>query len=235
MEVWKKQTVNKVQDGRRKTAAQKAKTATARLARADTHRRQQRWTAAAIAASAAGFQLNFLLTVSWPKIEDGDRRSGHILAKKIVERETHLWSELRQVAARADVEWIAARAPEYDKTRGQHIHIPGHLPHDGALRDAINVVETLTGAPAIWTEMRGRTLRGNGRISHGCVAMSENGCWLLQRHVATAGGSGFALAAYAAKGTGKAKVEGQHRLSNALLTLLRESTAGSGTLTHKRP
>jgi hypothetical protein len=227
--------MNKARDGRRKTAAQKAKTATARLARADTHRRQQRWTAAAIAASAAGFQLNFLLTVSWPKIEDGDRRSGHILAKKIVDRETHLWSELRQVAARAGVEWIAARAPEYDNKHGQHIHIPGHLPDDRALRDALDVVETLTGAPAMWCDMRGRTLRGNGRISHGCVAMSENGGWLLQRHVATAGGSGFALAAYAAKGTGKAKVEGQHRLSNALLTLLRKSTAGSGAFTHKGP
>jgi hypothetical protein len=227
--------MNKPRDGRRKTPAQKAKTATARLARADTHRRQQRWTAAAIAASEAGFQLNFLLTVSWPKIEDGDRRSGHILAKKIIDRETHLWSELREVAARAGVEWIAARAPEYDNKRGHHIHIPGHLPDDRALRDALDVVETLTGAPAMWYDMQGRTIRGNGRISHGCVAMSENGGWLLQRHVATAGGSGFALAAYAAKGTGKAKVEGQHRLSNALLTLLRKSTAGSGTFTHKGP
>jgi hypothetical protein len=227
--------VNKAQDGRQKTAAQKAQTKAARLARADTHRRQQRWTAAALAASAAGYPLNFLLTVSWPKIEDGDRRAGHILAKKIVDRETHLWSELRQVAARAGVEWIAARAPEYDKTRGHHIHIPGHLPDDRALRDAINIIENITGAPAEWCDMRGRTLRGNGRISHGCVAMSENGGWLLQRHVATAGGSGFALAAYAAKGTGKAKVESQHRLSNALLTLLRKSTAGSGTFTHKGP
>jgi hypothetical protein len=227
--------MNKAQDGRRKTAAQKAKTAAARLARADTHRRQQRWTAAALAASAAGYPLNFLLTVSWPKIEDGDRRAGHILAKSIVERKTHLWSELRQVAARAGVEWIAARAPEYDKTRGMHLHIPGYLPDDTALKKAMSVVENLTGAPAMWCDMRGRTLRGDGRISHGCVAMSENGGWLLQRHVATAGGSGFALAAYAAKGTGKAKVQSQHRLSNALLTLLRKSTAGSGSFTHKGP
>jgi hypothetical protein len=227
--------MNNAQDRRRTTAAQKAKTAAARLARADTHRRQQRWTAAAIAATAAGYQLNFLLTVSWPKIEDGDRRAGHILAKKIVDRDTHLWSELRPVAARAGVEWIAARAPEYDKTRGQHLHIAGHLPNDRALRDAINIVENLTGAPAKWCDMRGRTLPGDGRTSQGCVAMSANGGWLLQRHMATAGGSGFALAAYAAKGTGKAKVEGQHRLSNALLTMLRKSTAGSGTLTHKRP
>jgi len=227
--------MNKKDDRRQRTAAQKAQTKAARLARADTWRRKQRWTAAALAASEAGYPLNFMVTLSWPKIEDGDRRSGHILTKKIVDRETHLWTELRQVAERAGVEWIAARAPEYDKTRGQHLHIAGHLPNDRALRDAINIVENLTGAPAKWRDMRGRTLPGDGRTSQGCVATSANGGWLLQRHMATAGGSGFALAAYAAKGTGKAKVEGQHRLSNALLTLLRKSTAGSGTLTHKRP
>jgi hypothetical protein len=225
-----KQSMNTEKDRRRKTPAQKAKTQAARLARADTHRRQQRWTAAALAASAAGYPLNFMLTVTWPKIEDGDRRRGHILAKKIVEREAHLWSELRQVAVRARVEWVAARAPEFDKTHGQHLHIAGHLPNDAALKDAMNVVEHLTGAPAMWCDMRGRTLRGGGRISQGCVAMSANGGWLLQRHMATAGGSGFTLATYAAKGTGKAKVEGQHRLSNALLALLRESAA-EGTAT----
>jgi hypothetical protein len=110
--------MNKTDDRRQRTAAQKAQTKAARLARADTYRRKQRWTAAALAASEAGYPLNFMITLSWPKIEDGDRRRGHILAKSIVERETHLWSELRQVAARAGVAWIAARAPEYDKTRG---------------------------------------------------------------------------------------------------------------------
>jgi hypothetical protein len=222
--------MNKTNDGRRKTPAQKAKTQAARLVRADTHRRQQRWTAAALAASEAGYPLNFLLTVTWSKIEDGDKRPGHILDRLTIERETYLWAELRQVAVRAGVEWVAARAPEYDSTHGSHLHIAGHLPDDGALKDALNVVEQLTGAPAMWRDMRGRTLRGGGRTSQGCVAMSANGGWLLQRHVATAGGDGFTLAAYAAKGTGKAKVEGQHRLSNSLLALLRKSTA-EGTAT----
>ena len=219
--------MNKTADGRCRTPAQKAKTATARNARADTHRRQRRWAEAALAASAAGYPLNFMLTVTWPKIDDGDRRPGHILEKPTVDRENHLWSELREVAARARVDWIAARAPEYDKTRGQHLHIAGHLPNDDALKDALNVVEHLTGAPAMWSDMRGRTLRGGGRMSQGCVAMSANGGWLLQRHMATAGGDGFTLAAYAAKGAGKAKVAGQHRLSNALLALLRKPTAES--------
>jgi hypothetical protein len=51
--------------------------------------------------------------------------------------------------------------------------------------------------------------------------MSACGGWLLQRYVAALGGSGVALATYAAKGTGASKVEGQHRLSNGLAALAR--------------
>jgi hypothetical protein len=40
-----------------------------------------------------------------------------------------------------------------------------------------------TASQANGRDMRGRMLRAPGRISHGCVAMSENGGWLLQRLV----------------------------------------------------
>lgn len=216
-------------DRRRKTPAQKAKTVAARLARAATRRRVQLWTAAAPAASAAGFPLNTALTVTWTALQDGDRRPGHILDVDAVKREKRLWSELRLVAARAGVEWIAARAPEHDRTRLLHMHITLHLPDTRALRDALDVVERLTGAPASWCDMRGRTLRGGGRATRGVVAISACGGWLLQRHVEAAGGSGVALATYAAKGTGKTKVEGQHRLSNSLSALSRQWQAKDTT------
>ena len=133
-------------DKRRKTPAQKAKTAAARLARAATRRRVQLWTAAAPAASAAGYPLNTALTITWAALQDGDRRRGHILDMDMVEREKRLWSELRLVAARADVEWIAARAPEHDRTRGLHLHMVLHLPDTRALRDAIG---RSSGSPAL--------------------------------------------------------------------------------------
>ena len=219
-------------DRRKKTPAQKAKTRAARLVRAATQRRRQLWTAAAPAAEAAGYPLTTALTVTWAALMDGDRRRGHILDMDVVEREKRLWTELRLVSARSGVDWIAARAPEHDRTRGLHLHMALHLPDNRAIRDAIEVVERLTGAPAARPpDMRGRSLRGGGRRpTHGVVAMSACGGWLLQRHVEAAGGSGIALASYAAKGSGKAKVEGQHRLSNGLSALARQ-WAAEGTAT----
>ena len=102
------------EDRRKKTPAQKAKTAAARIARASGRRRVQLWSAAAPAASSAGYPLNTALTITWAALQDGDRRLGHILDMAAVEREKRLWSELRMVAERAGVEWIAARAPEHD-------------------------------------------------------------------------------------------------------------------------
>jgi|GEM_PF-2679190 len=206
-------------DARRKTPAQKAKTAAARIARAAARRRVQLWSAAAPAASSVGCPLNIALTITWARLQDSHPRQGHILDVAAVQREKRLWSELRMVTARAGVEWIAARAPEYDRTRGLHLHLAMHLPDSRAMRDALEVVEGLTGAPASWCDMRGRSLRSGGRVTRGVVAMSACGGWLLQRHDPAGNGSGVHLATYAAKGTGKARVEGQHRLSNDLAAL----------------
>lgn len=203
-------------DKRRKTPAQKARTAAARLARSQARRRVLHWEAAARAAEAAGYPLNATLTVAWSPL-----RGGPIVGLPAVAREKRLWADLQQVAARAGVPWLAARGPEYDRTRGLHLHIVLHLPDARALRDAIASVERRTGAPAAWCDMRGRTLRGGGRVTHGIVAKAAHGGWLLQRHVDAAGGTGVDLARYAAKGDGKATVEGQHRLSNALSALVR--------------
>jgi hypothetical protein len=226
-------------DRRKKSAADKAATKHARLARAASRRRRITWSTAASAAEAAGYPLNVALHVTWSALVEGDRREGHCIGMSAVERERKLWSALRLVAARAGVSWIAARAPEYDKRRGLHLHVMLHLPIDGshakgggwklaslgsmggmaAIRDVIGVVERLTGAPSERVDMRGWSARGRGRSHHGIVARSACGGWVLQRRVEALGGGGAGLAAYVAKGDGQGLVEGQHRLSNALSAL----------------
>ena len=212
-------------DRRRKTEAAKARTASARIARAAARRRVTTWSSAASAAEAAGHPLNAALHVTWSALEGGERRHGHVLGLEPVERERRLWSALRLVATRARVPWLAARAPEYDQRRALHLHLALHLPDTGAFRDVIEVLERLTGAPAERVDMRGWSYRGGGRTHRGIVAWSGCRGWLLQRRVETLGGSSVDLAAYAAKGDGKAAVEGQHRLSNELSALTRASAA----------
>lgn len=213
-------------DRRRRSEASKAKTKAARIARASARRRVKKWTAAASAAEVSGHPLNIALHVTWSALKDGDRRSGHILDRPAAECERHLWSGLRMVSARAGVPWLAARGPEHDRRRRLHLHAVVHLPDVAAVRDAIDEVERLTGAPAAWIIPAGRTLRGNGRTHHGVVAMSACGGWMLQRRI-EGKGSGLGIAAYAAKGNGKARVEGQHRLSNELAALVREAQAAA--------
>ena len=208
-------------DRRRKSEAAKARTAAAQIARAMARRRVTDWTAAASAAEAAGHPLNVALHITWSALAGGDRREGHCLGVPAVERERRLWRVLRLVAVRARVPWLAARAPEHDKARGLHLHMVLHLPDAAAIRDAIGQVERLTGAPAEFVDTSGRKVRGLGRRHHGVVARSACGGWLWQRNIEALGGGGIGIAQYAAKGTGKAAVEGQHRLSNELSALAR--------------
>ena len=210
-------------DGRRKSEATKTATKRARIARASARRRLNTWSSAASAAEAAGYPLNVALHVTWSALVEGERREGHVLGLPAVERERRLWSALRLVAARARVPWLAVRAPEHDTRRDLHLHVALHLPDAAAIRDAIGVVERLTGSPAERVDMRGWSVRGGGRTHYGVVARSGCGGWFLQRRVEALGGSGVALVAYAAKGDGKAAVEGQHRLSNALSALARSA------------
>lgn len=213
-------------DGRRRSEAAKAATRRARLERASRRRRAQAWTHAATVAAASGQPVNTALHVTWSALEAGDRREGHILGLGVVERERRLWAGLSLVAKRAGVPWLALRGPEHSRQRGLHLHLAFHLPVADvtALRDAIGTVERLTGSPAEWIDTAGRTERGAGGRCRGVVARSACGGWLLQRTVATIG-DGSGIAAYAAKGDGKAQVAGQHRLSNALSALARQAVA----------
>lgn len=210
-------------DKRRKSEAALAATKRARLARASKRRRVSAWSRAASAAKTFGHPLNVALHITWSALIEGDRRDGHLLGKPAVERELHLWSDLRLVAARARVSWLAARAPEYDSGRGLHLHVAMHLPDATAIRDLIGVVERLTGAPAELVDMRGWSERRGARTHYGIVARSACRGWMVQRHIEGLGGSGAILSAYCGKGDGVAHVEGQHRLSNALSALVKQA------------
>jgi hypothetical protein len=168
----------------------------ARLARAAAKRRLTVWTAASDAAAKAGHPLNVALHITWLALMAGDRRDGHVLGAPERDRERRVWSALRLVAARARVPWLAARGPEHGRTRGLHLHLVLHLPDAAALRDAVTVIERLSGAPAEFLDARGKTVGGLGRRHLGVVARSGCGGWMLQRNDPQAGGTG-ALLAYA--------------------------------------
>jgi hypothetical protein len=203
-------------DGRRKTEAAKLATKRARISRATIERRRRKWKSAAIAAECLGYPPNTFLTVSW-KVLFQNRPD--VLA--IDQLEARLWAGLRLVAVRAGVPWVAARGPEYSSGRGRHIHITMHLPDAAAMRDAVGVIEGITGAPAAYVHVDGRTLRGGPRPVRGVVAKSVCGGWMLQRNVPGGGGGSVALARYTSKGQGARRVEAQHRLSNAFSAMAR--------------
>ena len=183
----------------------------ARIARASTYRRLRIWQSAAIGAEEAGHPLNLHVTITWSKFETGE---GETVSPDV--RARRLWNALRFAAARADVPWIAARAPEYGKRHGQHLHIIAHIPRQAdALADIVRVIERHTGARAAWFHPSGRRLSW----TRGVVALSHCGGWMVQRHDHHGGGDSAQLAGYAAKGQGKGKAAGRHQLSNTLSQL----------------
>lgn len=205
-------------DRRRRTPAQKERTRRERLASRDKRHRQRRWIAAGQAAHLAGAPLNVALCLSLRHLADEYGAHPDFLGLSPEQQERRIWIALRRVAHRHGVAWIAARAPEHDRTKGRHVHLAAHLPTDAALRDAIATVERITGVSAAWIDGRGRSL---GRHHHGIVAKSPRGAWLIQRDVAGEPGNPHLLA-YISKGSGKHHVAGQHRLSAELLSLTTE-------------
>jgi hypothetical protein len=166
------------------------------------------------------------VTVAWHALETvGERRDGHCLGLPPAERDRRVWAALRRVASRHAVPFVAVRAPEHDRQRGQHLHLALHLPGDDAIRDALAAIERLTGALADDVTITGRPLSGLGRQRQGVVAASPCRGWMLQRAVTGGGGSAVALAQYLAKSAGRDVALGQHRLSNALAALARPQTA----------
>ncbi len=213
-------------DRRTRTADEKRQTRELRLLKAAQKRLEKKWLRAAIAAERAGVPLNSFVTVAWHALSTaGERREGHCLHLPPAERDRRVWAALRRVAGRHAVPFVAMRAPENDRRRGQHLHVAIHLPTDDAIRDALAAIERATGAPAETLHLPGRPMAGLGRYRQGVVAVSGCRGFMLQRAVTGGGGSAVAIARYVAKSAGRDVALGQHRLSNALAALARPQTA----------
>lgn len=200
-------------DKRVKSEAAKLKTRRARDARREVYRRERYHLSAAQAAAAAGFPLNFAIMVSWSALGIDDARGAELA----------LWSALRSCAAGSGFPWVALRAPEKVAGRGgRHVHFVCHVPDDAARLRIIQLIAEKTAAPPAWvsTEIEGRRLQDRGHRISGVMNKSRGGEWLVQRNIPRLGGIDT-LVKYDAKASGKAAVDGQHRLSQKLKLMMR--------------
>jgi hypothetical protein len=189
-------------DQRTRSEAQRGKTKTDRLARADTARRKREWLASANAASRAGYPVNALITV--------------MAGKGIAAITDTVWRKLRQMLRKNGSPFIAARGPEYTPKKGHHLHIALYLPTASYADTVAVLTETLSEEVGSWgIDPTGRTVGDR----FGVVALSKNGGWMLQRHQEFLNGSPATLIGYAGKGSGKGKAIGRHQRSADLLAL----------------
>lgn len=191
-------------DNRHRTEAQKQRTRQRLAAKADKKRRVAEWRSSELAARQAGYPINALITV----LSD---------AENIERIAASLWRRLRRLMTRHGLPFYAFRGPEYAPRRGLHLHMPMHLT-EAMYGDVAAILADVTGAAmAPWFDVAGRRLGG----LHGVVTKSADKTWMLQRYVASAGGSHWQLVEYAAKGSGKEKAIGRHQRSGALIELTR--------------
>lgn len=190
-------------DKRRRTEAQKQQTQKRHRASADKKRRVAEWRSSELATRQAGYPINAQITV----LSDAENIE-HIAAS--------LWRRLRRLMKRQGLPFYCFRGPEYAPWRGLHLHLALHLP-ETLYGDVAAILADVTGAGmAPWGfDVAGRRL---GR-RHGVVTKSADATWMLQRYVASAGGSHWQLVEYAAKGSGKEKAIGRHQRSGALIDL----------------
>lgn len=192
-------------DNRHRTEAQKQRTRKRLAAKADKNRRVAEWRSSELAARQAGYPINALITV----LSD---------AENIEQVAASLWRRLRRLMTRRGFPFYIFRGPEYAPRRGLHLHLALHLP-ETLYGDVAAILADVTGAGmAPWGfAVAGRRL---GKL-HGVVTKSADTTWMLQRYVASAGGSHWQLVEYAAKGSGKEKAIGRHQRSGALIELTR--------------
>lgn len=184
-------------------------------------RREAEWRHAGSAVEAAGLPMTTAIHVTWSACHAADMRAGHILGKSEQERVNTLWDRLRRLAAEYGAEaWIAARAPEYDRQKGLHLHMGLRLP-EAAYRRAIGILEKLTGAPAEAIFTRDKTITHHGRKVHGVIARGQCGAWLLQRNTRAGIGGTEGLMRYIRKAPKAAETSAQFRLSGDMLRIAR--------------
>lgn len=185
-------------------------------------RRRAEWRRAGDAIQAAGLPITTAITITWNACEVGERTDGHILGRPENERASTVWDRLRRLAAASGAEaWIAARAPEYDREKGHHLHICARIPAAADLR-LIQTIERLTGAPhqAIYTRPTTIT-RPGGRKCHGVIAIGELGAWMIQKNTRPWGGGSHGLMRYLTKAPRAVETSAQFRLSGDMLKIAR--------------
>lgn len=193
-------------DGRRKTDSQKARTKKARVARTSKTRRERDWSISRQAADREGFPINAFLTTHWGK-------------EPCEKKDVETWRRLRICLNRLDAPWVAMRAPEHAPRKGHHMHTAFHVP-DNAWCDVVAMIEKITGKVAEEFHPEGKDI---GQWTRGVVAMSQDRSWVLQRNI-PALGTNEALIDYIAKQSGKEKTIGRHQRSEALMDMTRLHT-----------
>jgi hypothetical protein len=203
-------------DRRRKSDAEKLKT----RQRHNLHRkhnvRKREWQAAKDAAARAGFSMNMVATVSWSLSNIDDAHGA----------ELDLWRHLRVLAKGMGFPWLAMRAPEKGGRGGRHMHLFCHAPNDAARLAIIALIAEKTGAGLARLHLDGFRLKDCGRTIQGIMAKSRGGEWMVQRNMPELGDVDI-LTNYIAKAHGKARVDGQHRLSASLVALVKQSSVRS--------
>lgn len=165
--------------------------------------------------------MTIAICITWAACDAADRNDGHILGLPENERVNALWDSLRRLAAEfGEDAWIAARAPEYDRTKGLHIHIFARIPAAAHLR-LIRLIERLTGAPAENIYTAPATLTHHGRKFHGVMARGQLGAWLIQQNLRAGTGGTEGLMRYLRKAPKAAETSAQFRLSNDMLRIAR--------------
>jgi hypothetical protein len=197
-----------------------------RLAELAAERRRVQWSAAGSAAVAAGVPLSVVVHITWSACIASEQRHGHWLGLPEAERVNRLWDRLRRLVKRHGIEqFLAARAPEYDTTKGTHLHLALHLP-DAALREVIELIERVTGAPTNQLHLPdGATIRRAGRRLQGVLALGDAGAWLIQKNTRPLIGGEQGFLGYASKAPRSEMVQSQFRLSNDLVALTRLAAA----------
>lgn len=137
------------------------------------------------------------------------------------ERIARFWSGLRRIAKKHGIEFIALRAPDFDSSRGHHVHMAAYMP-DAAQRAIINLLERVTGSKLrgdYWPN--GHKETEHGRICYGVVARGNHGAWMLQKNTRPLTGGTDDVIEYMIKNSGSHPVQSQYRLSNTLSALVK--------------
>ena len=193
-------------------------------------RRETAWQRAGEAVEAAGSPMTTAVTITWSTCLAADRTPGNILGLPENERVNRVWDRMRRLAREfGEDQWIAARAPEYDRQKAHHVHIGARIPAAADFR-LIKTIERLTGAPAERIYSSPTTVRlPGGRVCHGVIAIGQLGAWLIQKNTRIRDGGTAGLMKYVSKAPRTRQTSAQYRLSCDMLRISREYDGGTIT------